>query len=138
MKDLLQTIEEVNGKMPRYIHVQAPYEDNPRMPDTNKPFKMVNVETIPEIAWSHMYPLGYYDELNWQRRIPGKSKHGITLCHEEGDYIYFLLEKPTGNGWDLVGLYKMSEETLFIDTLLRNFVSWMGADFPITMREIVP
>lgn len=138
MKSVLDIVKESSDKMPRYIRVQAPYEDNPRLPDSNKPFKQVTVETIPEIAWSHIYPLSYHDELNWQRRIPGESKHGKTLCHEEGNHIYFLLEQPSGKNWDLVGLYNLQEETLYMDTLLRNFESWMGSNFSVSMREFNP
>jgi hypothetical protein len=85
-----------------------------------------------------MYPFSYHDELNWQRRIPGESKHGKTLTHEEGNYIYFLLEQPSGKSWDLVGIYNMKEETLYFDTQIRNFESWMGANFSVTMREFRP
>lgn len=123
--------------MPRYIRVQAPSTDSPQFPDSTR-FKQVTVETIPEIAWTHIYPLSYYDELNWQRRIPGESKHGKTLCHEEGNRIYFLLEQPNGKNWDLVGIYNLQEETLYMDTLLRNFESWMGSNFSVLMREFNP
>lgn len=137
MKSVLDIVKESSDKMPRYIRVQAPSTDSPQFPDSTR-FKQVTVETIPEIAWTHIYPLSYYDELNWQRRIPGESKHGKTLCHEEGNRIYFLLEQPNGKNWDLVGIYNLQEETLYMDTLLRNFESWMGSNFSVLMREFNP
>lgn len=137
MKQLIEILSESNLKIPRYIRVQAPYEDSPKAPDSDK-FKQVRVETIPEVAWAHMYPLSYLDELNWQRRIPGESKHGKTLCHEEGNYIYFLLEQPSGKSWDLIGMYNIKEEMLYFDTLIRNFESWMGANFSVSMSELRP
>lgn len=137
MKQLIDIVNESDLKMPRYITVQAPYEDSPKTPDNDK-FKQVRVETIPEVAWTHMYPLSYHDELNWQRRITGESKHGKTLCHEEGNYIYFLLEQPSGKSWDLIGMYNIKEEMLYFDTLIRNFESWMGANFSVSMSELRP
>jgi hypothetical protein len=128
MKSLLDIVNESDLKMPRYITVRKP----------NDWKSTVRIETIPEVAWAHMYPFSYHDELNWQRRIPGESKHGKTLTHEEGNYIYFLLEQPSGKSWDLVGIYNMKEETLYFDTLIRNFESWMGANFSVSMREFRP
>ena len=131
MKSVLDIVSEASGmqyRMPKYIKVQSPKDWK----------KTVTVETIPDVAWAHMYPFSYYDELNWQRRIPGESKHGKTLCHEEGNYIYFLLEQPSGKSWDLVGMYSMKEEMLYFDTQIRNFESWMGANFSVSMRELRP
>lgn len=125
MKQLIDIVNESGLKMPRYITVQKPDDWN----------KSVRIETIPEIAWTHMYPFSYRDEIEWQRRIPGESKHGKTLCHEEGNYIYFLLEQPSGKSWDLIGTYDMKEEMLYFDTQIRNFESWMEANFSVSMTE---
>ncbi len=137
MKSVLDIVKESSDKMPRYIRVQAPSTDSPQFPDSTR-FKLVTVETIPEIAWTHIYPLSYHNELNWQQRIPGESKSGITLCYEEGNYTYFLLEQPSGKNWDLVGLYNLKDEMLYVNTTLGNFQNWMGANFSVTMTEMVP
>ena len=123
--DILNEARHYNG-MPEKIRVQNPADFT----------KHSVVWTRPEITWEHMYPFSYHDEIEWQKRIPGESKHGKTLCHEEGDYIYFLLEQPSGKSWDLIGTYDMKDEMLYFDTLIRNFESWMGSKFTCTMIEI--
>lgn len=137
MRSLLDIVTESRG-MPDRIRVQAPSEDRPKSPDSNRQFKQVTVYTRPEITWMHVWPLSYHDEMQWQRRIPGRSKSGQTLCHEEGNYIYFLLENPVGNGWDMIGVYNTKEEMLYFDTSLVNFEDWTGAVFTVPMRELSP
>lgn len=132
MRSIIEIVKESSGSIPNRIRVQAPWSEPAT--DSQK-FKQVYVDTIPEIAWVHIYPLSLQDEMSWQRRIPGESKSGKTLCHEEGNYVYFLLEQPNGKGWDLIGIYNIKEECLYIDTTLSNFESWIGSRFSVTMRE---
>ena len=125
MRTLLDIVNE-SKEMPKRIRVQAPWSEPAT--DSQK-FKQVYVDTIPEIAWAHIYPLSLQDEMSWQRRITGEDK----LCYEEGNYIYFL--SAEGSNWNLVGIYDTKEENLYMDSRLKDFENCMGSRFSVTMHE---